>query len=395
MYDCQQFSYQKRVLDENKRFLSMLNIFFVLMQANQTINIFYIEREVLENMIKDILRRVKISIVAVITVLFCVTVPEVSDVGAAVEGGTDIRLKLQRKTIDIDDIPDDRIVSLDISIENNTQIDAIGFIIEKDSRLEYNGYDVFQGVNSLVGGSSHNTFNTQNILFTNVFFADDLYEDNGVFGQLKIKLPDKSNIKVGDHYQIKFVPSYETLKPRVAVLVPEAKILDGAEYFGGFEDGEIEITDEDDNPSTEPAQNDTEPQHKPVEQSPSPEQNQNNDEPGQANGNSNNVQTQAESVTLPVTTVSQTTAALTSVVTTVKVTKATSVSTIAGTEYAETDVSTQTDIKDEVTSASEKNDNNGKSNIKVIICVAAIIAVLVSVLTVALKTRKRRNNDEK
>ncbi len=70
-------------------------------------------------MIKDILRKVKISIVTVITVLFCVTVPEIPDAGAAIEGGTDIQLKIQKKSIDKDDIPNDRIVNLDISIENN------------------------------------------------------------------------------------------------------------------------------------------------------------------------------------------------------------------------------------------------------------------------------------
>ncbi len=212
-------------------------------------------------------------------------------------------------------------------------------------------------------------------------------EDDGTFVQVKLKLPDDA--KAGDFYEVKLLESYDSVNPCLGLVNPESKIIYGSEYFGGFSDGGIQITDE------QPPQqdhNDQDSQANPVVPSNQSGQDQNNEEQGEVNGNSNNVQTQAKSVTSPVTTVSQTTAAFISTATTVKVT---SVSTVAGTEYAETNISTQTDMKEEATSASEKNDNNGKSNTKVIICIAAMIAILASVLAVALKGRKKKDNIKK
>lgn len=346
-------------------------------------------------MVKDIFRKAKISIIAVITALFCVNVPQISNITAAVEGGTDIRLKIQTKDIDIHDIPDNGIVDLDITIENNPTIDCLSLVFEKDSRVQFNQYDLFDHTYGGISNSGYSIIESNsNAIYSDVIFGVYPDDENGVFVKIKIKLPDKNEIKKDDFFPVRFLNSCDWAVPSVGVLTPEIKILNGSEYFGGFEDGGIRITD---NTPVQPVQNDPESQPQGDQPAAQPVQDQNNGPSGQVNNNNNIVQQPAAGITTPTVTVSQTAPVLTSSVTTKKVTKATSVSTSVSEEYTDTESEKSTQTNNTDTEMSVSDTNNEKSKTKIIICVAAITVVLASVLAIAIKNinKKRRENNEK
>ena len=335
------------------------------------------------NMRKKIFNRSFVSIILFLIVLFCTAVTEIPGVKAAVDGGTDICLKMQTRDLDINDIPDDGIVNLDITIDNNSKIDGIGFIVKKDSRLEYDGYSILEYINDGISSSSHRPFDDNDVLYNEVFFAKNPYDQNGVFVQLKLKIPD--NAKVGDYYSLCFLKSFESVMPRIGILVPEVKLITGEECFAGLEDGGIRITD---NTPVELVQNDPEPQHQPDQPSVQPVQEQNNGSSGQTNNN-NVVGQPTASITTPGGIVSQTVPSQTSSVTNIKATKTTSVSTSLITEYIDTEVTDiiQTDITDEQTSVSDKS--NGKP--KIIICVSIAVIILTALIYFLYRYRKKDN----
>lgn len=334
---------------------------------------------------KKFFNRSFVCIISFLIMLLCTTATEIPGIKAAVDGGTDIWLKIQTKEIDIDDIPDDRIVDLDISIQNNPGIDIIGFLIEKDSRLEFSEYDVFENVHKGIGGSSHRRFdNNENILYNEVIFGIYANEDNGTFVKVKLKIPD--NAQPGDFYSLKLLTSYEEVNPCIGLVSPESKIIYGSEYFGGFEDAGIRITD---NTPMQPVQNDPESQLQRDQPSAQPVQDQNNGSSGQVNNNNNNVQQPTAGITPTMAAASQTVSELTSSVTGVNVTKATTVLTSVSTEYADTELTDkiQTDMREEQTYVSDKS--NGKT--KKIICVSIAVIILIAIIYLLNRYRKKDN----
>ncbi len=106
--------------------------------------------------------------------------------------------------IDINDVPEDRRVKVGFSLYNSPGINAIIFILEKDSRIEFSEFP--EKVDYTMGsGVGYLATDIQEIQYYYGSMKDDLMYD-GCFGYYEFILPE--NIEVGDWFSINILKEY-------------------------------------------------------------------------------------------------------------------------------------------------------------------------------------------
>jgi hypothetical protein len=131
----------------------------------------------------------------------------------AVDAPTDIHLTVQTKEIAVQDIPEDRIVTLDIYQENCPFFDAIMFPVIKDPRLSYYPDDDCFGLAEGVRNAR-----TPNISFyvpdpdyrmcdiCSSAENDDFIEFDNAIATVSFKLPEQ--VETGDFFTVKIIEKY-------------------------------------------------------------------------------------------------------------------------------------------------------------------------------------------
>lgn len=292
----------------------------------------------------------------------------------------DVRLSAETVEIDINDIPENREVQVGINLDNNPGMKALGFWIEKDSRLSCDEARPYE-IDRSKYGVGHGFHENGNILDVNVIPVnnEELSYDNGTLFKMKFVLP--LDYKAGDFYDVKVLLDFNDSNSKLPGFY-RADSFD--EYFGreNFADpvaGGIRITGQKNEP--EPSKQ-PEPEPSP---SPSPEQKpsdqqagNNNSQPSSDNNSEKKQETQAVTSA-----VSETVS--TSVSETVDTSVTVSETSVSESETAVTSVS-ETEVTDETTAVSattvteeiseEKKENKNRS---IYLAGVAIIATILGV----------------
>lgn len=131
----------------------------------------------------------------------------------AAEAPTDIHLTVQTKEIDIDDIPADRVVTLDIYQENCPAFDAIMIPVIKDSRLSYYPEDNCFGLAEGVWNARRPDIgfydpdpDYRKCDICSSANNDDFVEFDNAIATVSVKLPDQ--VSVGDFFGVDIVGKY-------------------------------------------------------------------------------------------------------------------------------------------------------------------------------------------
>lgn len=140
----------------------------------------------------------------------------------AAEAPTDIHLTVQTKEIDIEDIPADRVVTLDIYQENCPAFDAMMIPIVKDPRLsfypEYSCFKLADGVRNArrpnIGYDSSDPDYRLCDLCSSIG-NDDLIEFDNAIVTVSVKLPDQ--VSPGDFYGVEMQGAYNNAHIQIAV----------------------------------------------------------------------------------------------------------------------------------------------------------------------------------
>jgi hypothetical protein len=313
----------------------------------------------------------------------------------AYEAPTDIHVIVETKEIDIDDIPEDRCVSLNIYTENCPPYLGLELVFEKDSRLGYNQYTPFSPAVNLSGmgglAASYHAAAPDFLACLIPASGDNLIDYNGALIQVNLILPE--NVSEGEFYK------FEPLKKYDNGYTMSSSIFFENSFDASFKEtpfsqltcGGIKITRkaplqteppvaEPENTPAPEANNNVPPQEAPTEN--------NNSQPDTNNQNSDQ-ETQTQAVTEEVTTAAETTetTATQTEVTTVTVTEKTTVTT------EETTVSaTATTVASEAFATSENVEESEEksNNILYIIIPVAIAAVLTTVFIIKNKIKRKK-----
>lgn len=132
----------------------------------------------------------------------------------AVEAPTDIHLTVQTREISIDEIPADRVVTLDIYQENCPQFDSILFAVTKDPRLSFypesECFSLPDGMTNArypdVGYYTNNPDLRECSIFSSVE-NDDLIGFGDAIAAVSFKLPDQ--VSPGDFFSVDLVRNYD------------------------------------------------------------------------------------------------------------------------------------------------------------------------------------------
>ncbi len=316
----------------------------------------------------------------------CVLISKCGAVGYidAEEAPHDIKLTCETKYIDINEIPEDRIVELNLSIDNNPGFHVLCIVIDVDSRLSYDSYNIGRqvSVNNDVRCINYTAYPDSDHQIQFDIFSDleTAIIRNGALVTLYLKLPE--SIQIGDFFKVEIldefkIPSEDNTYLDTCICLEVQKESYGPESFSELNGGGIHITGEP--PVTEhvPVQKNNVDQ---TEGSTNTEQNPNENVNSEVTNSkiSNEVTTVTSSITTPAVSSSQTivtTTPQTSVVTTVTK-KITEPVTVVTTEQYEIN--------------SEKKEGNKKGiNIIWLITAAVMIIVIGGSLFILIKRSKK------
>lgn len=291
----------------------------------------------------------------------------------------DIKLTCETKYIDIDDIPEDRIVDLAVSIDNNPGFQLLSIYFNIDSRLKYKNQMVCDVPSNRQDIGCVNwklpKIDSSEIQ-CDIFFGThvDKSTENGELMYLKINLPDE--VSVGDFFNVDILKESENCATYVCL------DLKGAEYdynsFSELNCGGIHITDD-----------------KPVQL---PEENQQDDE-SKADQNINNEQNNNENINVKVTDL-QKTNEVTTVTSTLITSAVSSIHTNVTTVPKRSEVTSVTrNTTDVVTSFTteqndenrEKNSEKKKSNKIIWVSIAAVLILITGSGCVILIKRSKKD----
>ncbi|MDO5559915.1 MAG: hypothetical protein Q4F95_10000 [Oscillospiraceae bacterium] len=139
----------------------------------------------------------KISAVLMAAIIMVFAIPKAK----VLAGEYNIGITMQTLEIDIDEIPEDRYVSLDVFLENNpSEIEKIYFLIEKDSRLEFQSF--FIGDFDLFNGQTISFLDDNKGFIGLRCSPDKKLTCTGKIFNILLKLPD--NVAVGDFFSVKW-----------------------------------------------------------------------------------------------------------------------------------------------------------------------------------------------
>lgn len=195
------------------------------------------------------------TITSVITAFFiCIMIADAAVLKA--DGGPD--LMIETREIDINDIPEDRYITLDVSIDNNPGIFSLKYSILFDPRLD-------SDLNFLFPETTVHASNWEGSIYDEhakkaylgiLFDESVLYDGNDTFMKLGFFLPESCS--PGDFYQISFIngEGFNTCG-YIRPYEPHS----GLESFGTMTTGGIKITGN--AAHEEPQQPAPEPEHDP------------------------------------------------------------------------------------------------------------------------------------
>lgn len=296
----------------------------------------------------------------------------------------DVKLSVDTVEVDINSIPENREVQVGVNIENNPGFLGMSFLIELDSRIEYDEYKLFYNENKVT--IDYGMYKNGKVIDITAGNRDieSLYEDNGAFCYMTLKIPE--DCKSGDYYSIRPFLSYQGENREYNAHINRENSFDtimGRENFAEPVAGGIRIVGEQhqEQPSTqEPEQNNPEPPQ-PSEQ---PVQ-QNQDNNSQQN---ENMPENTESLVKgeETTVSSQTSVSETALTTTVTSAPETKVSTVSGTSCSETVSASETDITEKVTEP-QAGRKSGKTGV-----IAVITSLIIAGASfIVYRTRRKKN----
>lgn len=159
----------------------------------------------------------------------------------------DIHLMIETKEIDINDIPEDRVISLDIYTENCPPYLMLSFLLEKDKRLKYLPYEYISDAKQVsnMGGISFElgTSETSDVVMCNIpAVANEKINYNGLLVRANLILP--KDVKAGDFYSLNFRKTFSDMYDMETSIMLENNFdaVFGNESFSQLKNGGILIT---------------------------------------------------------------------------------------------------------------------------------------------------------
>ena len=166
---------------------------------------------------------------------------------SAYEAPKDIRLTIETKEIAINDIPENREVSVAVYLDNAPSFIKLSFILKKDSRTEYKflrhvtkNPDVPNISTCDIGLG---TGGTPDIVTAEIFSKPDRFISyNGCIAYVNLVLPE--SVSAGDFYSVELIPyNLDNYGDKIEILLEnDWDALFGIESFSEFNSGGILIT---------------------------------------------------------------------------------------------------------------------------------------------------------
>lgn len=168
----------------------------------------------------------------------------------AYDAPQDIHLSIEVKEIDIDEIPENRVISLDIYTENCPPYAMLSFLLEKDSRLEYLPYTYLSDAEQVYNMSGM-SFESASADFPDVVMcnipavANEQINYNGLLVRANVILPE--NVNSGEFYSLNFKRTLsDTYKMETSLMLEnDFDSIFGNGSFSQLNGGGILITEKD------------------------------------------------------------------------------------------------------------------------------------------------------
>ncbi|MDO5559691.1 MAG: hypothetical protein Q4F95_08850 [Oscillospiraceae bacterium] len=296
----------------------------------------------------------------------------------------DAPLKIETRQIDINDIPENRVITLKISIDSNPGFYVLDMVLRKDSRLSYdsNPQQIFANIPQI---NCSTTKDNDVVSISVPSQQGSALSDNGDMLELNIKLPD--NVGVNDFFPVDFIAHYDIFSTAMC-LEGQNEYSDCSNLCGGG----IQITGSTPPPSTPDTPADP-PHQEPEPQQPEEPVHNNDPQPAQDNGSNNNntpaQQSQTTSSTTTAATAVTTKTTSSAVVTQTTSGKATKTTTAKTTE--KTAKSTGSDNTESVTSPTDilKEKTGQKSGFLPAVIAAVSCAVIAASVLIFRKLKKK------
>lgn len=199
------------------------------------------------------------KIISIVTAAVMVILPMFCTASvSAYEQPYGIRLSIENKEININDIPDNREVSVAVYLDNAPSFIMISFIVKKDSRINYQSMNHVTKNPDVPDIATCNiglgTGETPDIVTAQVFARpDQKISYSGGIAYVNLVLPE--NVSAGDFYSVELVPhNLDNYRDNITILTEnDFDAYFGTESFSEFNSGGIYIT-RDDPPEPEPQQ---------------------------------------------------------------------------------------------------------------------------------------------
>lgn len=312
----------------------------------------------------------------------------------AAEAPTDIHLTVQTKEIDIEDIPADRVVTLDIYQENCPAFDAMMIPIVKDPRLsfypEYSCFKLADGVRNArrpnIGYDSSDPDYRLCDLCSSIG-NDDLIEFDNAIVTVSVKLPDQ--VSPGDFYGVEMQGAYNNAHIQIAVGDEMSDVFNES-AFSQLNGGGILITQRE-QPAPVPEGNGSVGGQSAGESGGGGQGGGEAQSPAEEpqSGDSNNAHEAAPASTTASTSVTAAVTAVTTNTTTISATQSTSTTSEKTTTESTTVTSLHSTAAEIATGAPEENEKKSKGGF---ITIALITLIVVAVASTALLAEKLRMN---
>lgn len=195
--------------------------------------------------------------------------------GTAVYGGAlgaaaapAVRMRIESKLIDITDIPEDHVVTLEVYADDLPPCFGLGFMILKDPRLEYASYQYLERAPETPGTGYINydlsPDGNEDFIYCKMRCYDDtLIENGGVLARLSVVLPQ--DVQVGDVFTVEMPSQYggeDGFYPYLRLTMAQEDFY-WEEAFAQFESGGVTIVGEEAPPPTGPPPADVPPPEAP------------------------------------------------------------------------------------------------------------------------------------
>ncbi|MCM1506009.1 MAG: hypothetical protein NC177_02585 [Ruminococcus flavefaciens] len=303
----------------------------------------------------------------------------------AYDAPQDIHLSIETKEIDINDIPENRVISLEIHTENCPPYSMLSFLIEKDSRLEYLPYTYLSDAEQVsnMGGMSFELGSSElpDVIMCNIpALINEKIDYNGLIVRANVILPE--DVKAGEFYSLNFKRTFfDTYELETSIMLEnDFDAVFGNDSFSQLNGGGILITQAEVPPPEVPPES---PQEEIPEETQPPEQETEAETEPQVTETTESI----TSETTTVSTVSETTSSATVTSSTTE-TVLTKESSSSSSSISETETTSEA-VSETTTTATVVSEKKKSTHKPLIIAISAIL-VAVATGTVIFIKRKRK-----